>query len=270
MESLGAILIVLIILLLLVGVISLIALIIMAIAKKKIKVPSIITGVSFGSAIFLFVVMVIVGIIATSGDSNTNTAKDSEPPRSSAEANNETPNKPKTSATAGNESEKDDEETENEYDKNLAKIRAEREEDNQEKPDYQHEVIDNVDVYTDYSEMFLTPNVYMSNFSVDMTELLKEKHDEIKNGVIFRNAATVADQYGNEENIVLVSVWYSQETVDKINYENWPQLVGEDLYNTADGVLIHHNLEQDTVNNKSAGDDQPDAHRYGVGNEYIE
>lgn len=105
MESLGAILIVLIILLLLVGVISLIALIIMAIAKKKIKVPSIITGVSFGSAIFLFVVMVIVGIIATSGDSNTNTAKDSEPPRSSAEANNETPTKPKTSATADDEEE---------------------------------------------------------------------------------------------------------------------------------------------------------------------
>lgn len=266
MDVLGAILMLLVAFGFFVGVISLIVLVVMAISKKNLKVPGIVTGSAFGVSLLAFIGFIILAVV----DPVENTTAENEMPRSSAEANNEKPTKPKTSATAGNESEKDDEETEDEYDKNLAKIRAEREEDNQDKPDYQHEVIDNVDVYTDYSEMFLTPNVYMSNFSVDMTELLKEKHDEIKNGVIFRNAATVADQYGNEENIVLVSVWYSQETVDKINYENWPQLVGEDLYNTADGVLVHHNLEQDTVNNKSAGDDQPDAHRYGVGNEYIE
>lgn len=266
MDVLGAILMLLVAFGFFIGVISLIVLIIMAISKKNLKVPGIVTGSAFGISILAFIGFIILAVV----DPVENTTAESEMPGSSAEANNETPAKPKTSATAGNKSEKEDEETEDEYDKNLAKIRAEREEDNQDKPNYQHEVIDSVDVYTDYSEMFLTPNVYMSNFSIDMTELLKEKHDEIKNGVIFRNAATVADQYGNEENIILVSVWYSQETVDKINYENWPQLVGEDLYNTADGVLVHHNLEQDTVDNKSAGDDQPDAHRYGVGNEYIE
>lgn len=73
MDTIGVILLLLIILLLFVGVISLIALIVMAIAKKRLKVPGILTGVSFGSAIFFFVVMLIVGVIATTGE-NANTA----------------------------------------------------------------------------------------------------------------------------------------------------------------------------------------------------
>lgn len=32
--------------------------------------------------------------------------------------------------------------------------------------------------------------------------------------------------------------------VEHINYKNWPQLVGEDLYNITDGVIIHYVLCQ--------------------------
>ena len=46
MDTLGTILMVLIIVLLFVGVVSLITLIVMALAKRKLKVPGILTGVS--------------------------------------------------------------------------------------------------------------------------------------------------------------------------------------------------------------------------------
>ncbi|MEK4555532.1 hypothetical protein [Jeotgalicoccus sp. FSL K6-3177] len=95
MESLGAILIVLIIFMLFVGIISLIALVIMAISKKKLKVPSIITGLSFSSAIFLVVVLLIVGIVATAGESNTNIVAENETPSNTVNStsSNNTQNK---------------------------------------------------------------------------------------------------------------------------------------------------------------------------------
>lgn len=272
MENIALILIILILILIFIGVVSLITLIVMAVAKKNLKIPGMITGASFGSALLLFVVALVISMVATSGESNTsNTTNESTP--NTTQSKSTVTTKPKTTSET-----EEDEEFNKEYDENMAEIRAKREaesdEEKEEVPEsesnYQHEVIDDVDVFTSYSEMILTPNVFMSNFSVDMTELLKEKHDEINNGAIFRNATSVTDQHVNEEKMVVVSVWYSQETIEKINYDNWPQLVGEDLYNTADGVLVHHHLEQDTVENKTAGDEQPDAHRYGVGTEYTE
>lgn len=268
MENIALILIILILILVFIGVVSLITLIVMAVAKKNMKIPGMITGASFGSALLLFVVLVVMGIIATSGENNSSTETAEEPTPSTTQSNSTTENG--TSADAEN----NDEEFKEEYDKKMSEIRTQREENSEEQTQkelpYQHDVIDGVDVFTSYTEMILTPNVFMSNFSVDMTELLKEKQDEINNGVIFRNATSVTDQHGNEEKMVVLSVWYSQETIEKINYDNWPQLVGEDLYNTADGVLVHHHLKQDAVENKTADDSQPDAHRYGVGTEYTE
>lgn len=87
MDVLGIILVLLCMLALFVGVISLIVLIVMAIAKKRLKVPGILTGASFGTALVLFVVLMIVGVIATAGDNNSNTVtNDNELPTSSADA----------------------------------------------------------------------------------------------------------------------------------------------------------------------------------------
>lgn len=84
MEILGIILMLLTVLAAVVGVISLIVLIIMAISKKRLKVPGIITGASFGLALIAFVSFIILVAV----DPDTYTAEtNTNLPSSSAEAN---------------------------------------------------------------------------------------------------------------------------------------------------------------------------------------
>lgn len=64
MEVLGIILMLLTVLAAFIGVISLIFLIVMAIRKKRLKVPGIITGASFGLALIAFVFFVILVVVA--------------------------------------------------------------------------------------------------------------------------------------------------------------------------------------------------------------
>lgn len=101
MDVLGAILMLLIAFGFFVGVISLIVLVVMAISKKNIKVPGIVTGSAFGVSLLAFIGFIILAVV----DPVENTTAENEMPRSSVEANNEKPTKPKTSATADDEEE---------------------------------------------------------------------------------------------------------------------------------------------------------------------
>ena len=76
-------------------------------------------------------------------------------------------------------------------------------------------------------------------FSADGVQILEEHHEEFDQGVIFANHNTLTDQYGNETETYTMAVYYSPETIDKINFDNWPILDGEDLFRTADSVYIH-------------------------------
>ncbi len=171
----------------------------------------------------------------------------------------------------------EDESTEEEEPANEEEERTEEdeselaEEEETEEVKFKHEVIDGVDVYTDFNNITISPNNYMSNFSIEMTDLLNEVHQDLTNGVVFRNATTLTDGYGNEEKKIVVNVWYPQETIEKINYDNWPVLIGEDLYSTADGVIIHFALGQDVdEDNKIASDDAPQFYRDSIGADYEE
>lgn len=264
MEALVVILILLISLAVIVGVVSLITLLIMAISKKNVKKVGIVTGSAFGVAVLSFIALIIVGF---SLPTETNTAY-KELPSSSAEANNETVERP----VADVESE-DEEETETEYDKNLKEIREEREKEESANDayGYQHEVIDGVDVYSSFEDTYWDEDSYMHGFSMDMTELLTEIHDELGNGVVFRSGATLTDKYGNEEKKYVLNVWYSQATVEKINYDNWPTFNSEDLYDTADGFVIHPALSKNTeIQNKPLPDNAPDFVAGSLGQTYKE
>lgn len=84
METLGIILMLLTVLGAVVGVISLIILIIMAISKKRLKVPGVITGSAFGVALLAFVGFIILVAV----DPDTYTAEtNTNLPSSSADAN---------------------------------------------------------------------------------------------------------------------------------------------------------------------------------------
>lgn len=134
---------------------------------------------------------------------------------------------------------------------------------------FQHEVIEGVDTYTLVSGTNWSANSMMTGFSVDATSLLQDVHQDLTNGAVFRIATTLTDTYGNESQEIVSTVWYSQETVEKINYDNWPRLVGEDLYNTADGVIVHYAIGNDVeVENKSAGNNAPNFYRDSIGVEF--
>lgn len=84
MEILGIILMLLTVLAAFIGVVSLIILIIMAISKKRLKIPGIITGASFGLALIAFISFIILVAV----DPETYTAEtNTNLPSSSADAN---------------------------------------------------------------------------------------------------------------------------------------------------------------------------------------
>lgn len=84
MEVFGIILMLLTVLAVFIGVISLLVLIVMAISKKRLKIPGMVTGISFGAALLFFISFVILAIV----DPVTDTAgSEDNLPTSSAEAN---------------------------------------------------------------------------------------------------------------------------------------------------------------------------------------
>lgn len=111
------------------------------------------------------------------------------------------------------------------------------------------ELIDGVAVFTDTREIVFGLNSHLDIFSADMTDLLKENHQNIDNGAIFRSLDTLTDEYGNEERTITVVVYYSQETIEAINYDNWPTLDASGLYDTADGTWVHAALSEGNVEN---------------------
>lgn len=133
-----------------------------------------------------------------------------------------------------------------------------------------HEVIDGVDVFTYTNISVISFKNQLSNFSIEMTDLLVDQHDQIDNGAVFRTISTIEDNKGNQETVYTAQVYYTQDTIDEINYDNWPRLVGEDLYNAADSVMIHHLLRDQTDIENKPYDDAPDFYTFTIGTEYEE
>lgn len=133
----------------------------------------------------------------------------------------------------------------------------------------EHEVIDGVDVFTYTETNDWSLDSQMRDFSIAMTDLLSEQHGEIEGDAVFRTLSPVRDDSGNERVIYSAQVYYTQETIDGINFENWPNLVAEDLYNTADSVMIYHPIGGETdVENKIYDGELPDFYMGTIGAEF--
>jgi len=158
----------------------------------------------------------------------------------------ETEEKAEEERIAKEQAEKEEQERLEKEEAEKQKAETEAKEEEESKPEY--EMIDGIAVFTDAKEPTLSENNMVSNFSIEMTDALKKHHEEIENGAIFRLANTLEDTYGNEEQVYTLVVYYSQDTIEKINYDNWPSLVASGLYDTADTVLVHYVLN----NNKHA------------------
>lgn len=102
-----------------------------------------------------------------------------------------------------------------------------------------HEIMDGVDVFTYNRDIVWSFDSQLRDFNMDNTELLSEFHTDINNGAVFRLVGGLGDGYGNNtENIILIA-YYEQETIDKINYENWPARFETGLFDSADSIIVH-------------------------------
>ncbi len=136
--------------------------------------------------------------------------------------------------------------------------------------EFDYEVIDGVDVYTMFQDTAWSTNSLMRNFSMDSVELLQTVHENLENGIVFRLATTMVDGYGNETDKIVANVWYSQDTVERINYDNWPvhgdTMAG--LYDTADGVRIYFALVNDIEQEQKPTDNAPQVYYDSINMEY--
>ena len=134
-----------------------------------------------------------------------------------------------------------------------------------------HKNDDGVMIFDRYEEISLSINSLVAKFSTDMADELKEHKDDIDNGAVFRLAGPLTDDYGNEVKKYVISVYYTQDTIDKINVDNWPLDINNGLYKTADGVIIHPALRDNKYTETKVYDgEQPDEYTYSVNTEYEE
>ena len=134
-----------------------------------------------------------------------------------------------------------------------------------------HKNDDDVMIFDRYGEVSLSVNTLVSKFSKDMTDEIKKHKDEFTNGAVFRLAGPLVDEYGNETKKYVISVYYTQDTIDKINVDNWPLNISDGLYKTADGVIVHPALRDNKhAKTKVYEGEQPEEYTYSVDSEYGE
>lgn len=122
-----------------------------------------------------------------------------------------------------------------------------------------YEIEDDIAIFTDDNDSIFSAKQHVDSFSAEMTQALKENHKDIKNGAIFRSVKTLSDKYGNEEKTNVLAVYYSPETIEKINYDKWPTLDASGLYDTADAMWAHPAFkEKGAKENKSGTENAPD------------
>lgn len=191
------------------------------------------------------------------------------------EDNKDTVNEPKTEEDSKDDETKEEEKENLEAKKKEKKAKEQEEKEQKEKEDDGEIKIseneDGVMIFDQYGEVSLSQNTFVAKFSRDMAEELKKHKDETKNGAIFRLASPLVDNYGNESKKYVMAVYYTQDTIDKINVDNWPLNVSDGLYKSANGVIIHPALRDNKhAETKVYEGEQPEEYTYSVDSEYEE
>lgn len=112
--------------------------------------------------------------------------------------------------------------------------------------DITHIKQDGYDVYERDAGMPLSENSSVKHFSMEMSNELKKDHQNIEQGAIFKDIMKFEDKKGNETKMVAAIVYVSKESINEINYKNWPKNP-ESLYDIADGVVFHAYINNNDV-----------------------
>lgn len=199
---------------------------------------------------FWLLILIMGGIGSMGGEEETVTPQETEQTEVVADTNDleeetDTAEKP-NSEEAEEEAKKKAEEEKRAQEEAAEKERKAAEEQAKkeaEKVDENITFLENgIALYTDNRNIVFSEKSHIENFSGTHVTTLKENVNHFDNGVIFRNVITLQDQYGNQEDTNVIVVYYSPETIEKINFDNWPTLDARGLYETADNVFIHYVL----------------------------
>lgn len=114
------------------------------------------------------------------------------------------------------------------------------------KESIKHNKQDGYDVYERDGGMPFSENSSIKHFSMEMSNKLKKDHKKIDNGAIFKDVMEFEDKKGNEEKIVAIVAYVSKETIDDINFDNWPNNP-ESLYDVSDGVVFHYYINDNKI-----------------------
>lgn len=84
-----------------------------------------------------------------------------------------------------------------------------------------------------------TDNMIVGGISLKSKEHFIENYKDFTQfGVVYRGYHELADQYGNSNDIFTYVTYYSPDTIDKINYENWEPTT-EGFFDIADASYLH-------------------------------
>lgn len=144
----------------------------------------------------------------------------------------------------------------------------EEEEEEEDDSDFLRDEEDGTLIFTHPPRDLWSAEPHTDSFAFDIGDLLEEHADEAENGMIFRSAKTLVDEYGNDTDYNVILVYYSQETIDQINFENWPNQAGQP-YTTADGVWAVPAFQEGNVELQTT-EDAPDAYYNFMNSEYEE
>lgn len=135
-------------------------------------------------------------------------------------------------------------ETEKSQEKEETKKKEKKKEKDSEK--IKHNKQDGFDVYERDGGMAFSENSSIKHFSMEMSNRLKKDHKKIDNGAIFKDVMEFEDKKGNKEKIVAIVTYISKETIDEINFDNWPNNP-ESLYDVSDGVVFHYYINDNKI-----------------------
>jgi hypothetical protein len=122
---------------------------------------------------------------------------------------------------------------------------------------FDHEKIDDIDIYINSSGVTWSAGQHTEHFLMDVADVVKLQHEELQNGALFTSENEFVDNYGNEDTQNGIIVYLKLETIEKINVDN--EIWGaqpSDLYNVADAVWIHSEFQTDEFTGISGASDE--------------
>lgn len=126
-------------------------------------------------------------------------------------------------------------------------------------------IVQGTGVYIQQTDGILTEEDYASSFSRDALQTLDKYKDEITDGAILIGAAPFET---DGDKFPVISVYYTQESLGKINFDRASDDEREDyLYKNADYVTTYDTLAE-YITNRGSIDDVPDLFLHYSGTTY--